>query len=68
MEDGMKKKEVGNASDKEAQEEEITTQKAERIRLKREAAFGAELKKMNDELQKKAQNKSRKMPKLSNEY
>jgi len=64
LEEDMKKKEAGNASDKEAQEEEITTQKAERIRLKREAAFEAELKKMNDEQRKKAQKQKSKDAKV----
>eukprot|EP00579_Thalassiosira_antarctica_P005134 CAMPEP_0201885034 /NCGR_PEP_ID=MMETSP0902-20130614/17684_1 /ASSEMBLY_ACC=CAM_ASM_000551 /TAXON_ID=420261 /ORGANISM="Thalassiosira antarctica, Strain CCMP982" /LENGTH=320 /DNA_ID=CAMNT_0048414057 /DNA_START=114 /DNA_END=1072 /DNA_ORIENTATION=+ len=64
LEEDLKKKEAGNASDKEAQEEEITTQKAERIRLKREAAFEAELKKMNEEQRKKAQKQKSKDAKV----
>mmetsp|Transcript_1274 Transcript_1274/g.3003 ORF Transcript_1274/g.3003 Transcript_1274/m.3003 type:complete len:335 (-) Transcript_1274:30-1034(-) len=54
MEDELKKQEAANASKKAAQEEEEASQAAEKIRLKREAAFEAELKKMNEEQQKKA--------------
>ena len=55
LEDDLKKKEAENAKKKAAQEEENASQEAERIRMKREAAFEAELKKMNDEQRKKAQ-------------
>ena len=55
LEDDLKKKEAENAKKKAAQEEEKASQEAERIRMKREAAFEAELKKMNDEQRKKAQ-------------
>ncbi len=55
LEDDLKKKEAENAKRKAAQDEENASQEAERIRRKREAAFEAELKKMNDEQRKKAQ-------------
>ena len=55
LEEDLKKKEAENAKKNAAQEEENTSQEAERIRMKREAAFEAELKKMNDEQRKKAQ-------------
>ena len=55
LEDDLTKKEAENAKMKAAQEEDNTSQEAERIRMKREAAFEAELKKMNDEQRKKAQ-------------
>lgn len=55
LEEDLKKKEAENASRKAAREEEKAAQDAERIRLKREAAFEAELKRMNSEQRKKAQ-------------
>jgi len=64
MEDDLKKKESENASKKASQEEEKASQNAERIRLKREAAFEAELKKMNDEQRKKAQKQKSKDAKV----
>lgn len=54
LEDDLKKKEAENAKRKAAQEEEVASEEAERTRLRREAAFEAELKKMNEEQRKKA--------------
>jgi hypothetical protein len=54
LEDDLKKKEAETAKRKQAQEEEVASEEAERIRLRREAAFEAELKKMNEEQRKKA--------------
>mmetsp|Transcript_21682 Transcript_21682/g.47152 ORF Transcript_21682/g.47152 Transcript_21682/m.47152 type:complete len:335 (-) Transcript_21682:289-1293(-) len=66
LEEDLKKKEKENASKKASQEEEKASQNAERIRLKREAAFEAELKKMNDEQRKKAQQQKSKDAKVVN--
>lgn len=55
LEEELKKKEAENASKKASQEEEEDAKEAEKIRLKREAAFEAELKKMNEEQRKAAQ-------------
>ncbi|KAL7525284.1 hypothetical protein ACHAXR_000935 [Thalassiosira sp. AJA248-18] len=64
LEEDLKKKEALHANKEAAQEEEKTSQEAERIRLKREAAFEAELKKMNDDQRKKAQAQKRKDAKV----
>jgi hypothetical protein len=54
LEDDLKKKEAENAKRKQTQEDDVASQEAERTRLRREAAFESELKKMNEEQQKKA--------------
>ena len=66
MEEELKKKEAEKASLQAAKEEEEQEQEAERIRLKREAAFEAELKKMNEEQKKKAQQQKKKDAKIVN--
>eukprot|EP00584_Thalassiosira_punctigera_P010421 CAMPEP_0172528630 /NCGR_PEP_ID=MMETSP1067-20121228/2965_1 /TAXON_ID=265564 ORGANISM="Thalassiosira punctigera, Strain Tpunct2005C2" /NCGR_SAMPLE_ID=MMETSP1067 /ASSEMBLY_ACC=CAM_ASM_000444 /LENGTH=332 /DNA_ID=CAMNT_0013312575 /DNA_START=245 /DNA_END=1243 /DNA_ORIENTATION=- len=55
LEEDLKKKEAESASKKTTQDEEEAAKDAERMRLKREAAFEAELEKMNEEQRKKAQ-------------
>ncbi|KAL9181922.1 hypothetical protein ACHAXT_012265 [Thalassiosira profunda] len=55
MEEDLKKQEAQKTATKASQEEEQAAQEAERIRQKREAAFEAELKRMNQEQRKKAQ-------------
>jgi DNA polymerase III gamma/tau subunit len=59
LEEELKKKQHEQSASKEANkaaaEEEEAKQKAEQIRLKREAAFEASLKKMNEDQRKKAQ-------------
>lgn len=64
LEEDLKKKEAENASRKAAREEEKAAQDAERIRLKREAAFEAELKRMNEEQRKMAQKQKSKDAKV----
>ncbi len=66
MEEELKKKEAEMASLQAAKEEEEKEQEAERIRLKREAAFEADLKKMNEEQKKKAQQQKKKDAKIVN--
>jgi len=66
MEEELKKKEAERASLQAAKEEELQEQEAERIRLKRESAFEAELKKMNEEQKKKAQQQKKKDAKIVN--
>jgi hypothetical protein len=55
IEDDLRKKEAENAKKKVIEDEANASQEAERVRLKRESAFEAELKKMNDEQRKRAQ-------------
>jgi hypothetical protein len=55
IEDDLRKKEAEKAKKKVAEDEANASQEAERIRLMRESAFEAELKKMNDEQRKRAQ-------------
>ena len=68
LEEELKKKEAQqNANEKSATPDdnnEINEQEAERIRIKREAAFEAELKKMNEEQRKKAQKQKAKDAKV----
>ncbi len=63
LEQELKKKEAENAA-KRAQDEEEDFKEAERIRLKREAAFEVELKKMNEEQRKAAQKQKAKDAKV----
>ncbi|KAL7469114.1 hypothetical protein ACHAXS_009367, partial [Conticribra weissflogii] len=63
LEQELKKKEAENAA-KRAQEEEEDFKEAERIRVKREAAFEVELKKMNEEQRKAAQKQKAKDAKV----
>jgi len=64
LEEDLKKKEAENSSKTAAEDDEQTSQAAERIRLKREAAFEADLKKMNEEQRKKAQRQKKKDAKV----
>ena len=66
MEEELKRKEAERASRQAAQEEEQLEKEADRIRLKREAAFEAELKKMNDDQRKRAQQQKKKDAKIVN--
>jgi curved DNA-binding protein CbpA len=66
MEEELKKKEAERASIQAAKDEELQEQEAERIRLKREAAFEAELKKMNEEQKKKSLQQKKKDAKIVN--
>lgn len=64
LEEDLKKKESETASKKAEQEEEKASQDAEKIRLKREANFEAELKRMSEEQRKKAQIQKKKDAKV----
>lgn len=64
MEEDLKKKEAEKSSKTAPEEEGKSSQEAERIRLKREAAFEAELKKMNEEQRKRAQRQKKKDAKV----
>eukprot|EP00569_Conticribra_weissflogii_P020711 CAMPEP_0171432970 /NCGR_PEP_ID=MMETSP0881-20121228/8228_1 /TAXON_ID=67004 /ORGANISM="Thalassiosira weissflogii, Strain CCMP1336" /LENGTH=339 /DNA_ID=CAMNT_0011953487 /DNA_START=149 /DNA_END=1168 /DNA_ORIENTATION=+ len=64
LEQELKKKEAENAAKRAAEEEEQVSKEAERIRLKREAAFEAELKKMNEEQRRAAQKQKAKDAKV----
>lgn len=64
LEEDLRKKESENASKKSTQEETQPAQDAERIRIKRERAFEAELKKMNKEQRKKAMRQKKKDAKV----
>ena len=66
MEEELKKKEAERASLQAAKDEEDQEKEAERIRLKREAAFEAELKKMNEEQKNLAQIQKKKDAKIVN--
>ena len=66
MEEELKRKEAERATLQEEQEEEQQEQEAERIRLKREASFQAELKKMNEDQRKRAQQQKKKDAKIVN--
>lgn len=64
MEEELKKKEEAKKKESSSKEEEMVDEEAERIRLKREAAFEADLKKMNEEQRKKAQKQKSKDAKV----
>ena len=67
LEEDLKKKEAqqnANAKSATPDDNKISEQEAERIRIKREAAFEAELKKMNEEQRKKAQKQKSKDAKV----
>lgn len=64
LEEDLKKKEAETASKKATLEEEKEAAQNERTRLKREAAFEAELKKMNEEQRKKAKRQKAKDAKV----
>ena len=64
IEADLRRKEAENVKKKVAEDEVNASHEAERIRLKREAAFEAELKKMNDEQRRKAQRQKAKDAKI----
>lgn len=66
MEEEIKKQELEREKLQAAHEDEEQEQETERIRLKREAAFEADLKKMNEEEQKRAQQQKKKDAKIVN--
>ena len=66
MEEELKRKEAERATLQAEREEEQQEQEAERIRLKREASFQAELKKMNEDQRKRAQQQKKKDAKIVN--